>query len=172
MIFFNLLSPVNSGNIDSVYVDATKYNGRKINQDTNSYFDLYVESLGKTKDQIYYDPTTLSQHYINLVYYKKGNEVWGNAIPLHIDSKTANNRLLKVYPNPVTDNFNLLLEQSPTENYELSIYSSSGALVKQKQLSAFSNQYNVNIQDLKSGVYFVRLESDGEIVYNGKFIKQ
>ena len=77
-----------------------------------------------------------------------------------------------LYPNPATDNFNLRFEQSPTENYELSIYSSSGVLVKQKQLSAFNNEYRVDIQDLKSGVYFVRLESDGEIVYNGKFIKQ
>ncbi len=77
-----------------------------------------------------------------------------------------------LYPNPATDNFNLRFEQSPTENYELSIYSSSGALVKQKQLAAFGNEYHVNIQELKAGVYFVKLESDGEIVYSSKFIKQ
>ncbi|RLD41195.1 MAG: hypothetical protein DRI86_13845, partial [Bacteroidetes bacterium] len=32
--------------------------------------------------------------------------------------------------------------------------------------------YRVDIRELKSGVYFIRLESDGEVVYSGKFIKQ
>ena len=77
-----------------------------------------------------------------------------------------------LYPNPVTDNFNLRFREIPTENYQLSIYSSSGTLVKQKQLSAFGNEYIVNVQELKSGVYFVRLESGRAIVYSGKFIKQ
>ncbi len=77
-----------------------------------------------------------------------------------------------LYPNPATDNFSLRFEQSPIEDYELSIYSSSGALVKQQQLTAFGNEYRVDIGELKSGVYFVRLESDGEVVFSSKFIKQ
>ncbi len=77
-----------------------------------------------------------------------------------------------LYSNPATDNFNLRFEQSPNEDYELSIYSSSGALVKQQQLTAFGNDYRVDIQELKIGVYFVRLESDGEIVFSGKFVKE
>lgn len=77
-----------------------------------------------------------------------------------------------LYPNPATDNFNLRFEQSPKEDYELSIFSSSGALVKQQQFTAFGNEYRINIQVLKSGVYFVKLESDGEVVYSSKFIKQ
>ncbi len=78
----------------------------------------------------------------------------------------------KVYPNPATDNFSLRFEQSPIEDYELNIYSSSGALVKQQQLTAFGNEYRVDIGELKAGVYFVRLQSDGEVVFRSKFIKQ
>ena len=77
-----------------------------------------------------------------------------------------------LYPNPATSNFNLRFEQSPTVDYELSIYSVSGRLVKQQQLTAFGNEYRVDIQEMKVGVYFVRLESDGEVVYSGKFIKK
>ncbi len=76
-----------------------------------------------------------------------------------------------LYPNPAADNFRLRFEQSPTEDYELSIYSVSGKLVKQQQLTAFGNEYRVDIQNLKAGVYFVRLESEGAVVYRGKFIK-
>jgi hypothetical protein len=77
-----------------------------------------------------------------------------------------------LYPNPAIDNFSLRFEQSPTENYELNIYSSSGVLVKQQQLTAFSNEYRINIQGLKSGVYFVRLVSEGQLVYSQKIIKE
>ncbi|RLD45819.1 MAG: hypothetical protein DRI86_04980 [Bacteroidetes bacterium] len=77
-----------------------------------------------------------------------------------------------LYPNPATNNFNLRFEQSPTEDYELSVYSSSGALVKQQQLPAVGNEYRVDIQELKSGVYYVKLECGGKIIYNGKFIKK
>jgi len=79
---------------------------------------------------------------------------------------------VNVYPNPATDNFNLRFEQSPKANMQLSIYSTTGTLVKQQQITAFSNEYRVDIRELKSGVYFIRLESDGEVVYSGKFIKQ
>ena len=77
-----------------------------------------------------------------------------------------------LYPNPATDNFNLRFEQSPTEDYQLSIYSVSGKLVKQQQLTAFGNEYRIDIGGLKAGVYFVRLESDGELVFSDKFVKQ
>ena len=77
-----------------------------------------------------------------------------------------------LYPNPATTNFNLRFEQSPKEDMQLSIYSASGALVKQQQLTAFGNEYRVDIGELGVGVYFVKLESDGELVYSGKFVKQ
>jgi len=77
-----------------------------------------------------------------------------------------------LYPNPATSNFNLRFEQSPNEDMQLSIYNSAGQLVKQQQLSAFANEYRVDIGELSMGVYFVSLESNGELVYNGKFTKK
>jgi hypothetical protein len=77
-----------------------------------------------------------------------------------------------LYPNPATNIFNLRFNESTREAIQLSIYSVSGKLVKQQKLLAFGNEYRINIQDLISGVYFVRLESGGEVVYSGKFIKQ
>lgn len=120
--YSNLLSPVNAGIIDSVFIDITKYNGSKINQDTTNYFDLYVESLGKAKDMIYYDPITLTEHSINLVYYKKGNEVWGNPVPISIDSKTPNDVYIKAYPNPVSTIINFEFKTTISESFTVTIY--------------------------------------------------
>ncbi len=52
---------------------------------------------------------------------------------------------------------------------QLSIYSNLGALVKLQQLAAFGNKYRIDIKGLKVGVYFVRLESFGEVFYSGTF---
>jgi len=77
-----------------------------------------------------------------------------------------------LYPNPATSNFNLRFEQSPKEDMQLSIFSASGALVKQERLSAFANEYRIDIGELSIGLYFVSLESNERIVFNSKFIKK
>ncbi len=77
-----------------------------------------------------------------------------------------------LYPNPATTNFNLRFEQSPKEDMQLSIFSVSGALVKQQKLTAFGNEYRVDIGELGVGVYFIKLESNGVVVYSGKFVKR
>ncbi len=76
-----------------------------------------------------------------------------------------------LYPNPASDNFNLRFEQSPNQDLQINIYSASGALVKQQQLFAFGNEYSIDIQDLKSGVYYLELMSKEKKIYSYKLIK-
>jgi len=78
---------------------------------------------------------------------------------------------LSVYPNPAVDNINFSLNQNSSKDLQLRIYSSSGVLVKQQSLTSFGHNYRVNVQQLSVGVYFVRLQSNENVVYNGKFIK-
>jgi hypothetical protein len=77
-----------------------------------------------------------------------------------------------LYPNPVYDNLNIQFDQISTNNYDLNIYSISGILVKHQKIGALSNEYRVNIQDLKSGIYLVSLISGGQLVYSQKIIKK
>jgi len=78
---------------------------------------------------------------------------------------------LSIYPNPAVDNINFNLKQNYSKDLQLSIYSSSGALVKQQQLISFGDNYKINVQQLAVGIYFIRLQSNKKVVYNGKFIK-
>ena len=78
---------------------------------------------------------------------------------------------LSIYPNPAVDNINFNLKQNYSKDLQLSIYSSLGVLVKQQQLISFGDNYKINIQQLPVGVYFIRLQSNKKVVYNGKFIK-
>ena len=79
---------------------------------------------------------------------------------------------LKIFPNPTPDNLNLVLQENPKEELQLEIYSISGQLVLEKQLPAFEKEHRINIQDLPSGVYSVKLMSDSQVVYSGKIIKE
>ena len=79
---------------------------------------------------------------------------------------------LSIYPNPATNNINLGFEQSPNIAMQLSVYNTAGQLVLSKQLNGYGDAYRVNVESLSSGVYFVRLSSDSQIVFTSKFVKQ
>lgn len=77
-----------------------------------------------------------------------------------------------IYPNPTVDNINLRFEENHKNKLELEIFNSAGQFIMKQQLSAFENEQKVNVKVLSEGVYFVKIESDSEIVYEGKFIKK
>ena len=83
---------------------------------------------------------------------------------------------LKIYPNPVKDISNIsLLNPSINLNIEkftLSIYTSDGVLVLIKKLSgeALFKGLQIDLSNLTSGIYFIKLESFKYIDIS-KFIK-
>ncbi|MBK9285587.1 MAG: T9SS type A sorting domain-containing protein [Sphingobacteriaceae bacterium] len=70
---------------------------------------------------------------------------------------------LKIYPNPSTDNIHL----SGHLMDELQIYNLIGDVVQRQKVELNSNEADVNIKNLNSGVYFIR---SGEL--SQKFIKE
>ena len=86
-------------------------------------------------------------------------------------SSSLNDYGIIVYPNPAADNFNLRFEENQKEKMELEIYNALGQLVLQQQIPAFEKEYQVNIEDLENGVYFISIQSENKKVFNSKFIK-
>lgn len=62
-----------------------------------------------------------------------------------------------VYPNPSNGNFKIEAKSSLTK---LTVYSQVGALVKVIDLDGNSNNEDVNLKELASGVYLLELQSD------------
>jgi len=79
---------------------------------------------------------------------------------------------ISIYPNPANNNLYLHFKKSINKDVLLSIYNSLGKLVKQEQLTAFGNEYRVNIGELNKGIYFVKFTSNMQTVYSSKFIKK
>jgi len=91
-------------------------------------------------------------------------------VPVGISELLGGNELIRVYPNPFTNNatFELSTEVS-LNNTKVVIYDVLGKEVK--TLSDLTG-YKMNLErgDLQSGLYFFRLLNEGELITGGKFV--
>lgn len=76
---------------------------------------------------------------------------------------SQNNLQVSIYPNPVNDILNI---ESETEIKSVSIYNLQGQKIK----TSFSKQ--VNVSDLSSGIYMVRVEGSNNAIETKKIVKQ
>ncbi len=76
---------------------------------------------------------------------------------------------LTIYPNPAENVLNIFLNNTKFEVTSLAIFDIEGRFVKSQIVSG--NQFQINVQGLTSGNYFIRL-SDGTQSYTTRFIKK
>jgi len=150
------------------------YAGRNIFIQHSQFNDLVLTDDGGLLVGGFWNPPYMN--YMQGAWLVKTDSM-GNAPGMFIvgieeNELIINNVELKIYPNPTNDNINLSIGENPKEELQLEIYNISGQLVFEKQLPAFENEYRINVQDLSKGVYLVKLQSDNEIVYSGKFVKE
>lgn len=62
------------------------------------------------------------------------------------------------YPNPSSDIINLDIESIKDNNFTLNIYNIMGALIKSKTIS--KNQRQINVEDLKNGIYLIEIKTN------------
>jgi acetoacetate decarboxylase len=75
-----------------------------------------------------------------------------------------------IYPNPAYDEINVNLENSDSVNSKMSIYAMDGKLVQNNTLTSQSN--TVNISNLNSGYYIIKIMNDKGTVSTHKLIKK
>ena len=84
---------------------------------------------------------------------------------LSIEELTKNS--MSIFPNPVKENFKIQLNNNQKIKV-IRIFDINGRLVKLMNINLSSNQYNIS--SLKSGIYFLIIETD-ELQYQKKLIK-
>jgi len=75
-----------------------------------------------------------------------------------------------VYPNPTENQINIKFDKQII-NCEIIIFNIFGQEIIHHQLDG-NKKYSLNISELKSGMYFYSIVSDGNILKSDKFIKQ
>ena len=103
-----------------------------------------------------------------LVYYKKGNETWGNPIVLSINDAFVKEKNLIV--NNPTKEFILLNKDMIEHPCLFELIDISGKVLLQKTVDANNNTVNVN--HIQNGMYLCRLIKNNNVVCTGKVIKQ
>jgi hypothetical protein len=74
---------------------------------------------------------------------------------------------ISVYPNPASQYFTISSAQIAVDKVE--IFSTTGQLVK---THAVSGDHKIGIEELESGVYFIRIYGDGKFLKSDKIIKK
>ncbi len=78
---------------------------------------------------------------------------------------------LLIYPNPATDFISLLIKGAQKEYANLKICTADGVLVKSGHILINEFQsLNLDISELKTGIYFIKVQTD-KVSYNNKFMK-
>lgn len=80
---------------------------------------------------------------------------------------------IAVYPNPVNDNIYIHLDQKYNwDKLILSIFTLNGKKVFQKQINGNGNLLKANLQNLRSGLYIIRISNANQIIYSKKILKK
>jgi len=95
-----------------------------------------------------------------------GSENIANAVTTK-DALAVRTSEFKVYPNPVKDELNVDIGTAG-KNYQIKIFNSIGVQIK--EFEAGSSKTQINVRDLKSGTYFMRIIA-GNKIQSTMFIK-
>lgn len=80
---------------------------------------------------------------------------------------------ISIYPNPFTNTLFIELDQvliSNNENLEIIIYDLLGRIIK-RETSINTMVYEIDLSDLKNGVYIYNIRNDRSLLGKGKIIK-
>ncbi|MDQ3192311.1 MAG: Omp28-related outer membrane protein, partial [Bacteroidota bacterium] len=98
------------------------------------------------------------------VYQSNSAPVELNDVGIH-ESK-SNVSGVNVYPNPVSNNANLVFSLKAAESTQITVYNMIGELVYSNQLGVLpqgNHSYSINTQEFISGLYFVNLKSGNTV---------
>ncbi|AFL82540.1 PDK repeat-containing protein [Aequorivita sublithincola DSM 14238] len=86
-------------------------------------------------------------------------------------SGCGGNQKIIIHPNPVNDFINVTYEKVPDNNQNMEIYDYSGLKIRDVLIPK-SNDFSIDVSDLKSGIYFMKIFENDQVIKTEKFIKE
>lgn len=130
-------------------------------------FTSYLEGCGLSLDSMHYWNSAADYGYKRLVYFKKGTEEWGQPLVLSNYSKAVDTPFT-LYPNPLHQGGTLYLQSDQFVAKQWTIFNSQGV-----QVYEYKNDVpiqSVDLNELKTGIYVVRLVNTKNEMINSKLI--
>jgi hypothetical protein len=133
------------------------------------FIEIINQNVDPTNEGIYtitYKVTDLSNNvsdpFTRLVVYTYWPRCFDNSVG--IDNVANVEESVNLYPNPSTGLVTLDLQGALAKNATLSVYNAMGQVVMTKTYNEAMGKYDINLSDVSTGVYTVRLVADGVIV--------
>ena len=79
---------------------------------------------------------------------------------------------LKIYPNPSSDLLNVELVNKNIKNYTLKLTNILGEEERFELISKQENSLQLNVSQLKNGIYFLQVFDSGKLMYTEKIVKE
>ena len=96
-----------------------------------------------------------------------GSDVYNMNINVALSIYSINNYNINIYPNPVKDILNIELENNSKAMYQ--IFDITGKIIVEDEIRKGENQKSIQLSNLSSGIYNLRLTIDNNII-NHKLI--
>lgn len=161
----------NSGLIDGPVLTANQWHNLKMiikqSDNTLKYFtngtQIYSGALGTNKNV----------QAIDFVYDDYGtgfrvDNIQINNLPVLSTDEVGKKELIKIYPNPTAEILNI---ETDSKINSISIFDAKGSLIKNFQETGISNGKRINVSDLISGIYMVKVKTSTS-EFTKKFIKK
>jgi len=161
----------NSGLIDGPVLAANQWHNLKIvikkSDNTLKYFangtQIYSGNLGVNKNV----------EAIDFVYDDYGtgfrvDNIQINNLSVLSTDEVGKRDLIKIYPNPTAETLNI---ETDSKINSITIFDAKGSLIKNFQEAGISNGKRINVSDLVSGIYMVKVKTSTS-EFTKKFIKK
>jgi len=78
---------------------------------------------------------------------------------------------MRIYPNPASDMIHIAFQNTIEQEGNAHIFTVSGQLVNQQNIHSGTQNMNIPIDRLPSGIYFIRLQFDSGVYSTQRFVK-
>ena len=130
-----------------------------------------VSANGNTTDEMHYNFTdNVNTGEADVIYYRlrsvdmDGKSEYSSTRMIRMNEGSGNKISILTYPNPVTNELRITIPanwQNKKVSYEL--FNANGQATKKTQTTASSQTETINVSNIASGFYIVRVACDGQI---------
>lgn len=154
--------------VDDIYTDdhgrkCIKLNGPPYHQMGITVELVFIEGIGPTFG-LYGDCVVICKQENSEIVYSIDDPHFKDCAPVRVE-QIAENYNVKLYPNPAKDSFTFEVDRNDVIG-EVKMFDITGKLI----MSIDSNDLEVDISKLKSGVYFVKVKINNRFV-TSKIVK-
>jgi len=169
-------------NVDSILLSGEYYKRYKFAEPGITAFnwlnEIWIEGIGSIHGPLFpIFPVKFSEEIPDSMLltctYSDNQHIWKHPsysncyINIVLGLETIEELSFKIFPNPFSDRINL--ENAKRENFDLTILNSLGKVVRQMQIT--SNNEAIDLTELNSGIYFLRI-NDKKNTRTMKLIKK